>query len=98
MKSVSGLMIFDLSLRFGIFFPGECDAVRCELQWSAWSATCGLATRKLRNVEIPIKVKQESCDNVKKTCEKIEETQTDDFFCKFVVHFVGKDLVRHRSN
>ena len=65
---------------------GECDAVRCVAQWSAWSATCGLAKRTLRFVAVPYKVKQESCDGVKTKCPDVEETQVDDLPCKIFVH------------
>eukprot|EP00795_Rhopilema_esculentum_P013502 gene13502-4382_t len=60
----------------------ECDTVKCVQQWSAWSASCGLATRTLRFVKVPIKVKKESCEGLKTTCPNVTETQTDDLFCE----------------
>ena len=64
-------------------FPGECDTFKCIQQWSAWSASCGLVTRTLRFVKVPIKVKKESCEGLETTCPNVTETQTDDLFCKF---------------
>eukprot|EP00795_Rhopilema_esculentum_P013500 gene13500-4380_t len=61
----------------------ECDAVKCVTQWSAWSATCGKATRTQTVVKVPIKVREESCDKVTKDCPTTTKTEIDDLICEY---------------
>ncbi|XP_078353361.1 uncharacterized protein LOC144638092 isoform X2 [Oculina patagonica] len=60
----------------------NCQTVNCKRgEWEAWSATCGLATRKRSITTEQIVVQQSSCDGLPQSCPSGPETETRKSMC-----------------
>lgn len=60
----------------------DCQTVNCTKgEWEAWSATCGLATRKRTITTEQIVVQQSGCDGLPQSCPSGPETETRKSMC-----------------